>query len=385
MIQCGVEAMKEDLYLDKKTTLRLERMQRAVGRMTHQINEVLDFAKPRSLVLTQCNILDILKEVVSSNPNVKIKSSSTNTKIICDKEKLQIVFSNLMANANHAIINSGMINIQTIEKDDNIIIEIKDSGHGISPDILPKIFEPLFTTKSAGTGLGLTCCKNIVQEHGGTLNVDSEIDKGTIFTIILPKDIIRNVSQLNEPETILEKISKMQKHDHLAFEFSDHDELSEYISEFMMLGMRKNCINVLVISKEELSDYLNRLIANGINVNDLMNSEDLVVCTHDEIYQDVKIGSSFEPVLGYLNKLHDLVKKKKKSGLCIVGTIAGNLENNGNHEEGIKIENSWHEIIPKFEIPIRLICPYQSLTDSETIQSLVLCHNEGLIRHPHGL
>jgi len=385
VIQCGVEAMKEDLQLDAKTTLRLERMQRAVGRMTHQINEVLDFAKPRSLVLTQCNILDILKEVVSSNPNVKIKSLSTNTKIICDKEKLQIVFSNLMANANHAIIDGGMINIQTIEKDDRVIIEIKDSGHGISPEILPKIFEPLFTTKSAGTGLGLTCCKNIVQEHGGTLNVDSEIGKGTIFTIILPKNIIRNVPQLNEPETILEKISKMENHDHLAFEFSDHDELSEYISEFMMLGMRKNCINVLVISKEEVSDYLSRLIANGINVGDLMNSEDLVVCTHDEIYQDVKIGSSFEPVLGYLNKLHDLVKRKKKSGLCIVGTIAGNLENDGNHEECIKIERSWHEIIPKFEIPIRLICPYQSLTDSETIQSSVLCHNDGLIRHPHGL
>ena len=383
IIQCGVEAIKIDTECDEKTTSRLDRMQRAIERMKHQINEVLDFAKPRSLVLSQCYILDIIKEVISSRPNIEIKSSSENTKIICDKEKLKIVFNNMIANANHAITDGDIISINTIERENNIIIHISDSGHGISSDVLPKIFEPLFTTKQKGTGLGLTSCKSIVQEHGGTINVSSEIGKGTTFTIILPKDITHQVSRINEPGTILEKISKMENRDHLAFEFSDNDELGEYISEFMMLGMRKNCLNILVISKEEIDEYHNMLISNGISVKDLVHSEDLIVCSHDEIYQDRKIGSSFDPVIGYLEKVHQLAIKKKKSGLCIVGTIAGNLENNNNHTDCIKIERAWHEIIPKYEMPIRLICPYKSLSDIKTIESLVLTHNNGLIRHPH--
>jgi hypothetical protein len=383
VIQCGVEAIKQDVKCDEKTIARLERMQRAVGRMTHQINEVLDFTKPRSLVLSQCHILDIIKEVISNSSNVEIKSLSENIKIICDKEKLKVVFNNMITNANHAITDGDIISIQTSEDKNNIIIQISDSGHGISADILPKIFEPLFTTKQKGTGLGLTSCKSIIQEHGGTINVSSEIGKGTTFTIILPKDITRLGSRVNEPGTILEKISKMKNHDHLAFEFSDNDELSEYISEFMMLGMRKNCLNVLVISKEEIDDYYNMLTSNGISIKDLVNSEDLIICSHDEMYQNVKVGSSFEPVIKYLNKVHKIAKKKKKTGLCIIGIIAGNLENNGNHKDCIRIEKAWHEIIPNYEMPIRLICPYKSLSDSKTIESLVLYHNDGLIRHPH--
>jgi signal transduction histidine kinase len=68
-----------------------------------------------------------------------------------------------------------------------VIIKIIDSGLGITQDGLQKIFEPLFTTKQSGTGLGLSSCKNIIDHHGGTIAVSSVVGNGTVFTITLPK------------------------------------------------------------------------------------------------------------------------------------------------------------------------------------------------------
>ena len=65
---------------------------------------------------------------------------------------------------------------------------MSDSGHGIGPDELKKIFEPFFSTKDSGSGLGLAFCKKIIDEHGGYISVESEQAKGTTFKIILPKD-----------------------------------------------------------------------------------------------------------------------------------------------------------------------------------------------------
>jgi two-component system sensor histidine kinase HydH len=80
--------------------------------------------------------------------------------------------------------NKGEINVRLLDKDEYIIIEIEDSGSGIPEENLEKIFDPLFTTKQTGTGLGLVTCKNIIEQHGGTISVTSP---PTIFTIKLPK------------------------------------------------------------------------------------------------------------------------------------------------------------------------------------------------------
>ena len=95
---------------------------------------------------------------------------------------------NILVNASQAIEGQGEIRIRTWEQDGTVRIAFSDNGKGIPPEILPKVFDPGFTTKKAGlgTGLGLSICYRIIQDHGGRIEVESEVGRGTTFTIILP-------------------------------------------------------------------------------------------------------------------------------------------------------------------------------------------------------
>jgi signal transduction histidine kinase len=104
-------------------------------------------------------------------------------KINCDARKIEGVLSNIVNNAVQAINGQGEIDVETETDSKFLTIKIKDSGPGISEENLDKIFEPMFTTKTTGTGLGLVICKSIVEQHGGTISVTN---KPTTFTIALP-------------------------------------------------------------------------------------------------------------------------------------------------------------------------------------------------------
>jgi PAS domain S-box-containing protein len=108
--------------------------------------------------------------------------------IHCSPNQLNQVFMNLFVNASQAIEGKGQIRIRTFADDKKAYIQISDTGRGISPDHLPKIFDPGFTTKGAGvgTGLGLAISYTIIQKHRGTITVQSELGKGTEFTVALP-------------------------------------------------------------------------------------------------------------------------------------------------------------------------------------------------------
>lgn len=98
---------------------------------------------------------------------------------------MEVVFSNLITNAVQAIENNGELNLRINEEPKEVIVEIEDSGSGIPQENISKIFEPLFTTKPTGTGLGLVSCKNIVEQHGGTISI---CNNPTVFTVKLPKN-----------------------------------------------------------------------------------------------------------------------------------------------------------------------------------------------------
>ena len=99
------------------------------------------------------------------------------------------VFMNLLLNGCQAIQDQGRILISTSDDGDFIKIKVEDDGEGIASEHLDRIFEPFFTTKpvGTGTGLGLSISYAIIQQHSGTIQVDSEVDQGTRFTIRLPK------------------------------------------------------------------------------------------------------------------------------------------------------------------------------------------------------
>jgi two-component system sensor histidine kinase HydH len=120
-------------------------------------------------------------------PNtVKVILPKQDIEIIADVVNIEIVFVNLIMNAIQAMNNSGQITIWSELGDDKVTIKVSDTGPGIPADIMPKIFEPLFTTKQTGTGLGLVSCKTIIEQHGGTIGVESKEGSGATFIITLP-------------------------------------------------------------------------------------------------------------------------------------------------------------------------------------------------------
>jgi len=173
---------------DEKLKKRINMIKKATERMSRQITDVLDFVRTRPLQLEKKSLITILESSLKSTvpESVKITNPKKDVSIICDGKQLEVVFSNILMNAIQAMENSGEIKVRITENEEDVSIEIEDSGHGIPEDRIEQIFDPLFTTKSSGTGLGLVSCKNIVEQHKGTITVRNN---PTIFEIKLPKKV----------------------------------------------------------------------------------------------------------------------------------------------------------------------------------------------------
>ena len=170
------------------STKQIDMMERAVARMSNQIDDVLEFVKIQSLHTRKNSLLDTLGlslAKINKSPNIKIHIPDKVVEFVYDSDKIEIVFDNLINNSIQAINDDdGEITIRFIDLESEVKIEVQDSGDGISNEIMSKVFEPLFTTKKKGTGLGLASCKSIVEQHGGSISISN---KPTVFTINLPK------------------------------------------------------------------------------------------------------------------------------------------------------------------------------------------------------
>jgi len=166
---------------------QIEMMERAVSRMSNQIDEVLDFVKIQTLHATKNSLFETIGLSVTKikkSADFSINVEGNNVQFVYDADKLEVVFDNVITNAVEAINEKGQIDIRVNDNSNEIVIEIEDSGTGVPEELLTKIFEPLFTTKQRGTGLGLASCKRIIEQHGGSINVKS---KPSMFIIKLPK------------------------------------------------------------------------------------------------------------------------------------------------------------------------------------------------------
>ena len=162
--------------------------QRAISKISHQLEEVLDFIKKPDLQSKNTKFSKIITNSLDSLiiPNhIKIIVPKNDIDLQCDETQLERALSNLILNGIQAIDDAGTIEISA-EKNNEILIQVKDSGHGIPEKNIESIFDPLFTTKQTGTGLGLSIVKSIIKNHGGTISVTSP---PTVFKIILPKTL----------------------------------------------------------------------------------------------------------------------------------------------------------------------------------------------------
>ncbi|AFS82956.1 sensor histidine kinase [Candidatus Nitrosopumilus sediminis] len=172
--------------LESKDKEKWLRMQNSIFDMERIIEDVLDFARTTEIKKKPTpfqNILKLAMNHVKFSYGVAINLPETNFTIRCDARKIEGVLSNLLNNAVQALDGQGEVTVTTSVDSKFFIIKISDSGPGIPEKNLEKIFEPMFTTKTTGTGLGLVICKSIVEQHGGTLSVSN---KPTTFTVTLP-------------------------------------------------------------------------------------------------------------------------------------------------------------------------------------------------------
>ena len=180
-----IEATSKDT-LDEKTLSRLSRITDSATNMSKQIEEVLNFVRKKPLDIETISLSELFQASVNNietPERVTIHLPDNEILLECDPPKLEVIFMNLITNSIQAIENTGDIHIRISENTGTVTIEIEDSGPGIPSELLPKIFDSLFTTKAAGTGLGLAYCKSTVEQHNGTLSVKNN---PTTFTIKLP-------------------------------------------------------------------------------------------------------------------------------------------------------------------------------------------------------
>ncbi len=182
-----------DGKLDAKAQQQWERLDRAIYRMTHQLEDVMDYVRMPQLKKRNYSLSLIFQDVmerVEVPSTITIHPPLSDHTVFCDPEKMEIVFVNLFVNSIQAIGDKkGDITIEITDDptDESAIIKVIDTGIGMREEIIEKIFDPLFTTKQVGTGLGLSSCKNIVEQHGGTISASSKVGEGSTFTISIPK------------------------------------------------------------------------------------------------------------------------------------------------------------------------------------------------------
>lgn len=183
-----------DEGLRAKMRNRVTIIEQEIGRLERMLTEFLELARPRGIRRLPVDVGKMLREVLEFQAGAfsmhrieLVADIAEDCLASVDPEKLRQVVINLVVNALEVMPESGKLTVRVLGAGENISIEIIDSGPGIDPSILPSIFDPFFTTKEAGTGLGLSIVRKIIDQHGGTIGMDSVLGEGTRVKIELPR------------------------------------------------------------------------------------------------------------------------------------------------------------------------------------------------------
>jgi signal transduction histidine kinase len=189
---------------DERVQKHLDLIKEQAERANKVIKDLLDFArtKPEEPALIEIpQLVQQALDLVQKPENIEVTTSldSSLPKLVLDPLKMQQVFQNIISNAYQAMPNGGSFQVTAVRNDKTVEIAFKDTGEGISNENLPKLFEPLFSTKINGTGLGLVIAKEIIEYYHGKIEVASSLGIGTTFTITLPvresKIVVQTLSE----------------------------------------------------------------------------------------------------------------------------------------------------------------------------------------------
>ena len=191
----AVEAIKKMFPENQKVQLYTQLIIDARNRIVSLLDEIRDFSKQKSYEKTETNLITLIQNTINlcqfdkdleSMKIIFTAPDEVEPIVLINSDKIQQVLINLIRNAGHASPPKSNIEISLNLSYNHWVISVKDYGCGIPDELKDKIWEPFFTTKSHGTGLGLDICKKIIENHNGKIFFESKVNEGTTFFIKLP-------------------------------------------------------------------------------------------------------------------------------------------------------------------------------------------------------
>lgn len=183
----------EDETRRNQFTRLLSSIKDEIERLKRLVNDLLNYGRPTRLAVETIDMGKLMDETLSLvRPQADVQGvevtveTDGKSEVRGDRERLKSFISNLAINALQAMPTGGHLDVRIARNDGFVELKIADTGVGINQEALGKIFEPYFSTKQTGFGLGLAVTKWIIQEHRGTIDVESEVNQGTTFTVKLP-------------------------------------------------------------------------------------------------------------------------------------------------------------------------------------------------------
>jgi two-component system, NtrC family, sensor histidine kinase HydH len=179
---------------ERRALDRILRLQNECQRLVDISNEFLRFARVKDLDLTPANLAEVVEELtdffgpMARATNIEIKSyiPADLPQVALNRDMFKQALLNLLLNAQQAMPGGGEITLLARAEPEDVLFELIDTGCGMSPEGLAKAFRPFYSTRSGGSGLGLPTTRKIIEAHGGTIDVQSAVGRGTKFTIRLP-------------------------------------------------------------------------------------------------------------------------------------------------------------------------------------------------------
>ena len=198
-LRLNLQLLAEDFqepesHRERRALERIQRLQAECQRLVDVSNDFLRFARIRDLDLRPADLAAVIEELIDFfGPTAKAEHIEIKTylpadlpQVALDRDVFKQALLNLLLNAQQAMPGGGELTLQASAEPDGVHLSLIDTGKGMPPDVVAKAFRPFYSNRPGGSGLGLPTARKIVEAHGGTIEVQSEVGRGTKFTICLP-------------------------------------------------------------------------------------------------------------------------------------------------------------------------------------------------------